>query len=117
MTQPVSLTPGTLDLCALSGELPFKRATLVPELFDLCGLLFEPAESIEQAPVRRDLNQCALVVLTMNLDQGCSKRPQRLCAHGLVVHERASASVGKLNSAQNQFVLGCNGVIREKVAH
>ena len=54
----------------------------------------------------RRVDQRALVVLAVDLDQRPAQRLQRLHAHRLVVDEGAGAAVGELHAAQDQLVLG-----------
>ncbi len=59
----------------------------------------------------RGVDQRAVVVLAVDLDQRRAERPQRLHAHRLVVDEGAGAPVGKLRAAQDQFVVRLNAVV------
>ena len=67
--------------------------------------------------MRRHIDQRALVVLAVDLDQRRAERFQHLHAHRLVVDEGAGAAVGELHAAQDQLVLGRDVVRRQQRAH
>ena len=69
MAQPVGLALRPLDLGAMRGDLGFARAALVPPARHLLGLAVERAEGVEQPAMGRDVDQRALVVLAVDLDQ------------------------------------------------
>ena len=52
------------------------------------------AEGVENGPVGHGIDEGAVVVLAMDLDQGRADGLQHLDAHGLVVDEGAGAAVG-----------------------
>ena len=52
------------------------------------------------------IDQRALVVLAVDLDQRLAQLLHHLHAHRLVVDEGAGAAVGELHAAQDQVVLG-----------
>ena len=54
----------------------------------------------------RRFNKGPIIVLTVNFHQGGTERTQHLHANRLVVDEGAGATVGKLNTADNQLVFG-----------
>ena len=60
----------------------------------------------------RGVDQRAVVVLAVDLDQRRAERAQRLHAHRLVVDEGAGAAVGELRAPQDQSVVGRNAVFR-----
>ncbi len=64
----------------------------------------ETAIGVDERPMGGRVGQSPLVVLAMNFDQHRSQRPQRLCADVLVVDIGARASVGELDSPQDQLV-------------
>ena len=117
VTQPIGLAPRALDLGAQRGQLGLPRAPFLPEPRDLLGVGVERAIGIEQRAVARHVDQRALVVLAVDLDQRGAERPQRLHAHRLIVDEGAGAAVGKLDAAQDQFVLGRDVVLLHEGAH
>ena len=88
--------------CAASS----RRAARLPQRGDLGRVRLEPAEGIEQAAVGGGIDQRALVVLAVDLDQRAAEFLQHLHAHRLIVDEGARAPVGELHAAQDQFVLG-----------
>ena len=77
VAQTIGLALRALDLGAMRRHLAFARAPLLPQPLDLAGLALEPAEGIEQAAMRRHVDQRALVVLAVDLDQ---RRAERLAA-------------------------------------
>ena len=71
----------------------------------------EVAEGIEQPAMGRGVDQRAVVMLAVDLDQRRAERSQRLHAHRLVVDEGAGAAVGELHAAQDQLVVGLDAVV------
>ena len=65
--------------------------------------------------MRRGIDQRAVVVLAVDLDQRAAELLQHLHAHRLVVDEGAGAAVGELHAAQDQLVLG-GDVVRRRAA-
>ncbi len=116
VAQPVALALGALDLGAMGIGRSLRLAPRLPERLDLCRLLFEPAEGVEQPAVSGGIDQSALVVLAVDLDQRTAELLEHLHAHRLIVDESARASVGELHAAQDQFVLGGNIIGREQRA-
>ena len=94
--------------CAATASSAVRRAC--PGAADRRGIGLEPRIGIEQPPVRRDIDQRALVVLAVDFDQRAAEGFQHLHADRLVVDEGARASVGKLHAAQDQAVLGSDAV-------
>ncbi len=62
------------------------------------------------------VDQRAVIVLAVDLDQHRTELPHHLHADRLVVDEGARAAVGKLHPAQDQFVLGGDVVGGEDLA-
>ena len=108
VTQPVAFPLGALDFGAMGIGRGLRFAARLPKLFDLGGVGFERAKSVEQAAVGGGVDQSALVVLAVDLDQRGAKFLHHLHAHRLVVDEGARPPVGKLHAAQNELVLGRN---------
>ena len=111
--QPLGLAPRGIDARAMLLQRVAGFALRRPQLRNLGGLRFEPAEGIDQAAVGRRLDQRALVMLAVDLHQRRADGLERLHAHRLVVDQGARAPVGKLHAAQNQLVLGGNVVRSE----
>ncbi|MGY4597656.1 hypothetical protein ACVWXL_005402 [Bradyrhizobium sp. GM22.5] len=88
-------------------------AARVPERLDRRDVLFETCEGIEQAAVGGGIDQRALIVLTVDLDQGGTDSLQRLHADRLVVDEGAGAAVGELDPAENHLAGIVQPVLRE----
>jgi hypothetical protein len=66
--------------------------------------------------MRGSIDQCPLVVLAMNLDQGVTKLFEHLHAHRLIVDESPSPPVGELDATEDQFIIGGNIVGHKKCA-
>src|SRR5262249_57370674 len=75
-------------------------------------LRLELCEWIEQTAMRGRIHQRALVVLTMDFDQGRAQAFESLCAERLIIDEGARAAVGELNAPQDELVFGRHVVFR-----
>ena len=106
MAQPVALALGALDLGAVGVGRLRCRAPRLPQRCDLGGVGLQRAEGVEQTAVGGGVDQRALVVLAVDLDQRRAELLHHLHAHRLIVDEGARAPVGELHAAQDQFVLG-----------
>ena len=69
VAQPVAFALGALDLGAMGIGRSLRGAARLPEARDLGGIGFQPAEGIEQAAMGGGIDQRALVVLAVDLDQ------------------------------------------------
>ena len=78
-------------------------APRVPQRLQRRDLLLEPGKGVEQLAVGRGIDQRALVMLAVDLDQRGADRLQGLHADRLVVDEGAGAAVGELHAAQDHF--------------
>ena len=87
--------------CASSAALAVRLH--IPQRFQRGDILFQPGEGIEQLPVGRGIDQRALVVLAVDLDQRSTNGLERLHADRLVVDEGAGAAVGELHAAQDHL--------------
>ena len=114
MAQPVGLAPRLFDTRAMRRDRFLGAATYIPCARNRRRIVLEPRIGIEQAPMRRNIDERALVMLAMDLDQRAAERFQHLHAHRLVVDEGARAPVGKLHAAQDQAVLGSDAVFGEQ---
>jgi hypothetical protein len=101
--QVIGLARRALHAGAVVIEQPVGLAPGFPELFKCCDILLEAGKRIEQAAMGRGIDQRALVMLAVNLDQRSSQRFQGLNADGLIVDEGAGAAVGELHPAQDHF--------------
>ncbi len=110
MAQPIGFAPGPLDLGAVARDLLLGGAAHRPQPRDLDGLGFEAAIGVEQPAMGCGIDQRAVVVLAVDLDQRGADGAQHLHRHRLVVEEGAGAAVGELDPAQNQLVFGRNVV-------
>ena len=89
-----------------------RGASGVPQLLQRRDLLFEAGEGIEQAPVGRGIDQRALVMLAVDLDQRRADRFKGLHADRLIVDEGAGAAIGQLHPAQDHLT----GIVEPVVA-
>ncbi len=106
MAQPVAFALGALDVGAMGSCGVLRRAARLPKLRNLGGVGFQPAKGVEQAAMGGGIDQRALVVLAVDLDQRGAEFLHDLHAHRLIVDEGAGAPIGKLHAAKNEFVLG-----------
>ena len=106
MAQPVAFALGARDLFAVGAGCFFRGAARLPQRGDPGGIGFQAAEGVEQAAVGAGVDQRALVVLAVDLDQRLAQLLHHLHAHRLIVDESAGAPVGELHAAQDQVVLG-----------
>ena len=79
-------------------------------------LAFETAKGIEDRAVPRGIEQSALVMLAMDLDQFVAELAQQRDADRLVVDEGTRAAVARLYAAQNEIALGIETVVAENGA-
>src|SRR4051794_28239733 len=114
MAQPVRLAPRLLDARTMGRDRFLGVGPRRPRAVDRRGVLLKTRISIEQPPVRRDIDERALVMLAMDLDERAAQRFEDLHAHRLVVHEGARASVRELHAAQDQAVLGADAVLGKR---
>ena len=102
MAQEIGLLAGLLDAVAMLLQGGARLAHLPRGLGDGLDLGGEAAEGVEDGPVRDGIDQGAVVVLAMDLDQGRADGLEHLDAHRLVVDEGAGAPVRHLDAAQDQ---------------
>ena len=117
VAQPVGLALRALDLGAVRRRAPPRRRGARPTAAPpprACAV--EIAKGVEQPAMGGGIDQRAVVVLAVDLDQRGAERSQRLHAHRLVVDEGAGAAVGELHAPQDQFVLGRDAVVGGKRA-
>ena len=103
MAQIVGVAGSALHVGAVRLQRCVGGLAGLPERFESKHVLVQAGEGIEQPAVRGGVDQSALVVLAVDLDQGCADRFQRLHRGGLVVDEGAGTAVGKLHAAQNHL--------------
>ena len=101
--QIIGLARGALHAGAVVVEQTIGLAPRLPELFQRCDFLLEAGERVEQAAMGRGIDQRALVMLAVNLDQRSAQRFQGLHADGLIVDEGAGAAVGELHPPQDHL--------------
>ena len=117
VTQPFGLALHALHLGALRCQRALAAAQLVPEELDRLRLGIKAPEGVEQRPMGGGVDQGALVMLPMDLDQRGAQKPQGLDADGLVIDEGARAAVRELHAAQDQLIVGLDVVCRRQSAH
>ena len=103
MAQIIRLTGGALHAGAMLVERIVGGPPRLPERFQRRDFLLQPGEGVEQLPVRRGIDQRALVMLAVDLDQRSADRFQGLHADRLVVDEGAGTAVGELHAAENHL--------------
>ena len=108
VAQPVAFAFGPLDLGAVAVGFFLRGAARLPQAGDFRGVAFERTEGVEQAAMRGGVDQCAVVMLAVNLDQHRAQLLHHLHGDRLVVDEGAGAPVGELDAAQDQLILGRN---------
>ena len=106
VAQPVAFALGALDFGAMGVGRGLRLTPRVPERRHLGGVGFQSAEGVEQAAVGGGIDQSALVVLAVDLDQRDAELFHHLHADRLIVDEGAGAPVGELHAAQDELVLG-----------
>ena len=99
---------GPLCFGALPNVVGFSQARRLPA---------QAAEGIDQIAVTRRVDQRAVVVLPVDLDQGLTHLAQQLHTHADVVDEGAAPSVGPLHASQDQRVLGHDAVVGKQREH
>ncbi len=80
MAQIVRLAGGALHAGAMFVERVVGGAPRIPQQFQRGDVLLEAGEGVEQSPVGRGIDQRALVMLAVDLDQRRADRLQRLHA-------------------------------------
>ena len=113
VAEVIGFARGALHAGAMLLQRGVGGAAGVPERFDRRDVLFETGEGVEQAAVGGGIDQRALVVLAVDLDQGGTDRLQRLHADRLVVDEGAGAAVGELDPAEDHLAGIVQPVLRE----
>ena len=105
MAQPVAVALGTRhrSRCAAAASSTVRRVS--QNAGNARGIGFEAAEGVEQPAVRSGIDQRAVVMLAVDLDQHFAQLLHHLHAHRLVIDEGARAAVGELHAAQDQIVL------------
>ena len=103
VAQIVRLARGAFHAGAMLVERRVGGAPRLPQRLQRRDLLLQPGKGVEQLPVRRGVDQRALVMLAMDLDQRRADRFQGLHADRLVVDEGAGAAVGELHAAENHL--------------
>ena len=103
VAQIVRLARGALHAGAMRVERGVGGAPRLPQRLQRRDLLLQPGKGVEQLPVRRGIDQRALVMLAVDLDQRRADGFQGLHADRLVVDEGAGAAVGELHAAQNHL--------------
>ncbi len=99
----VGFAGGAVHAGAMFVERADSAAPRFPNLFERRNILLETGEGVEQPAMGRGIDQRALVVLAVDLDQRRAHRFQGLHADRLVVDEGPGAAVRKLHPAQDHF--------------
>ena len=101
----------------MAGSFGLDGLPHVVGLGDARRLPAQAAESIHQVAMAGRIDQGAVIVLAVNLDQRLSHLAQQLHAHAGVVDEGAAPSVGALDPAQDQGVIGGDAVLGQEREH
>ena len=105
VAQIIGLARGALHAGAMLLQRAGRGAAGFPQRFQRGDVLLEPGKGIEQAAMGGGIDQRALVVLAVDLDQRAADRLQGLHADRLVVDEGAGAAVGELHAAQDHLAV------------
>ena len=100
MFEPVPVALGRLRLGARRGQRLFERAQALPGGFGFARI--DPPISVEQGTVAARIEQAAIVVLAVNLDQKRAKLALEAGGDRLIVDEGAAAAVGLDDAADDQ---------------
>src|ERR1043165_371010 len=82
---------------------------------DAAGVIRQGAESIDQGAMAARIDQRAIVVLPMDLDQSLPHLAQKLNADANVVDEGAAPAVGSLHAPQDETVLRLEPICGEEL--
>src|SRR5262249_42501810 len=117
MAQQAGVGAGGCDLAVVPRPLGLRR---MPGFVGLChaaSLARQAAKRVNQVAMAAWIDQRAIVMLAMDLDQGLAHLPQELHAHADIVDEGAAPAVGRLYAAQNEAVSCLKPVCGEKLDH
>ena len=106
MAQEIGLLAGALDPGAMLVQRRAAPRAGARGRFDRLRLGLQAAEGVEDRAVRRRIDQRAVVMLAVDLDERGADRAQHLHADRLVVDEGAGAAVGELDAAQDEVAVG-----------
>lgn len=110
MTEIAGLFPRAGEPLLLGRALRFERARLRKGRAHIRNHAGKPAKSIDQLAMRCGIDERALIMLPMNLDERLSDRPKGLGGHALAVHIGPAAAIRKLLAAQDQRAAGFNAL-------
>jgi hypothetical protein len=106
MAQEIGRLAGALDPGAMLVQRRPRLAEGARRRFDRARLGLQAAGGVEDRAVRRRIDERALVMLAVDLDERGADRAQHLHAHRLVVDEGAGAAVRELHPAQDEVAVG-----------
>ena len=104
MIEPLAVARGIFEIAARRLERLFGRAPGAVRGGDAGDV--EPAEAVEQGAVAARIDQPAIVMLAVDLDQPPAQFAQKSGRGGLVVDEGAAAAVGLDDAADHQRLAG-----------
>ena len=84
---------------------------------DARRLAAQPAKGVHQLAMARRVDQRAVVMLAVDLDQSLPDKAQQLDAHADVVDEGPAPAIGPLHAAQDQPLLGLDAVLGQQRKH
>lgn len=73
-------------------------------------------ESVEQVTVRARIDQCAIIVLAMNLYQRAADIAHQCNGRRLIIDEDACTAVRRLQTTQNDVAVIVNGILSQDFA-
>ena len=114
--QIIGLARRRLDLGAVPGKVLLAAAPVAPRLAGRAGSAEMTAETIEQFAMRARIDQRALVVLAVDLDQRVADVAHQRDAGRLVVDEDARAAIRRLHAAQDDVAVVLDGVFGQQRA-
>src|SRR5215471_5895925 len=117
MAQIAGVGAGSCDLAVVPRPLGLRRLPGFIGLGHTASLARQTAKRVNQVAMAAWIDQRAIVMLAMDLDQGLAHLPQELHAHADIVDEGAAPAVSPLYAAQNEAVSRLKPVRGEKLEH
>jgi hypothetical protein len=126
MAEIIAVGAHTRDAFLLVDKIDARLLQGRKGLANALDLALQAAESIEQCAMARGINQRAVVMLSVDLDERGRNGAKRLDADWLVVDEGTRAAISHLNAAENEISVAVDvlrggrdpgGMIRAKIEH
>ena len=90
------------DLRLVARKLGFSTFPVLPSGSDSGGIRNRARKRIDEIAVAGGVDERAVVMLAVDLDEGAADVAQELHADGHVVDESAAAAIGALHAAENE---------------